>query len=204
MAESASRAKSEFLANMSHEIRTPLNGVIGMLDLLARTALTDQQQAHLAIAIRSGQSLISIINDVLDFSKIEAGKVSLELTDFSLTGAVQDVVSLLNHVADSKNVALHVQYGTLQQVDVCGDEVRFKQILSNLLGNALKFTSAGAVTIELSSRFEEHRVICDVQVTDTGIGMSAEQQQALFTPFTQADISTTRRFGGTGLGLAIS
>ena len=204
MAESAAQMKSMFLANMSHEIRTPLNGVIGMLDLLARTPLTDQQQAHLAIAIRSGQSLISIINDVLDFSKIEAGKVSLELTDFSLTGAVQDVVSLLNHVADSKNVALHVQYGTLQQVDVCGDEVRFKQILSNLLGNALKFTSAGAVTIELSSRFEEHRVICDVQVTDTGIGMSAEQQQALFTPFTQADISTTRRFGGTGLGLAIS
>ncbi len=204
MAESAAQMKSMFLANMSHEIRTPLNGVIGMLDLLARTPLTDQQQAHLAVAIRSGQSLISIINDVLDFSKIEAGKVSLELTDFSLTGAVQDVVSLLNHVAVAKNVALHVQYGTLQQVDVCGDEVRFKQILSNLLGNALKFTSAGAVTIELSSRFQGNKAICDVQVSDTGIGMSAEQQEALFTPFTQADISTTRRFGGTGLGLAIS
>jgi PAS domain S-box-containing protein len=204
MAESAAQMKSMFLANMSHEIRTPLNGVIGMLDLLARTPLTDQQQAHLAVAIRSGQSLMSIINDVLDFSKIEAGKLSLESTDFSLTVAVQDVVSMLNHVAVAKHVALHVQYGPLHQIDVCGDEVRFKQIISNLLGNALKFTSAGAVTIELSSRFDGSKVICDVQVTDTGIGMSAEQQEVLFSPFTQADVSTTRRFGGTGLGLAIS
>ncbi len=204
MAESAAQMKSMFLANMSHEIRTPLNGVIGMLDLLARTALTDQQQAHLAVAIRSGQSLMSIINDVLDFSKIEAGKLSLESTDFSLTDAVQDVISMFNHVAVAKHVALYVQYGPLHQIDVCGDEVRFKQIISNLLGNALKFTSAGAVTIELSSRFDGPKVICDVQVTDTGIGMSAEQQEVLFSPFTQADVSTTRRFGGTGLGLAIS
>jgi PAS domain S-box-containing protein len=204
MAESAAQMKSMFLANMSHEIRTPLNGVIGMLDLLTRTPLTEQQQAHLAVAIRSGQSLMSIINDILDFSKIEAGKVSLEQTDFSLKDAVQDVVSLLSHIAVTKNVALQVQFGTLQQIDATGDVGRFKQILSNLLSNALKFTDAGAVTIELCSRLQGNKVICDVHVSDTGIGMTTEQQQALFTPFTQADISTTRRFGGTGLGLAIS
>jgi len=204
LAEAAAHMKSMFLANMSHEIRTPLNGVIGMLDLLGRTALTEQQKAHLDVAMRSGQSLMGIINDILDFSKIEAGKISLEQTNFALTAAVQDVVALFNHVAVAKNVVLQVQLGTLQQVDVCGDEVRFKQIISNLLGNALKFTSAGAVTIELASRLLGNKVVCDVHVSDTGIGMSTDQQEKLFTPFTQADISTTRRFGGTGLGLAIS
>lgn len=204
MAESAAQMKSMFLANMSHEIRTPLNGVIGMLDLLSRTGLTAHQQSHVDVAMRSGQSLMSIINDVLDFSKIEAGKVSLELVDFSLTDAVQDVVRLLNHLASTKNVVLNVQFGSLQQVKVCGDEIRFKQILSNLLSNALKFTHAGKVTIQLDSRVQANKVVCDVQVIDTGIGMTAEQQANLFTPFTQADVSTTRKFGGTGLGLVIS
>lgn len=204
LAEAAAHMKSMFLANMSHEIRTPLNGVIGMLDLLGRTALTEQQQAHLDVAMRSGQSLMGIINDILDFSKIEAGKITLEQSNFALTAAVQDVVALFEHVAAAKNVVLQVQLGALQQVDVCGDEVRFKQIISNLLGNALKFTSAGAVTIALGSRADGNKIICDVRVSDTGIGMSTEQQEKLFTPFTQADISTTRRFGGTGLGLAIS
>ena len=141
LAEAAAHMKSMFLANMSHEIRTPLNGVIGMLDLLGRTALTEQQQAHLDVAMRSGQSLMGIINDILDFSKIEAGKITLEQSNFALTAAVQDVVALFDHVAAAKNVVLQVQLGALQQVDVCGDEVRFKQIISNLLGNALKFTS---------------------------------------------------------------
>lgn len=204
MAESAAQMKSMFLANMSHEIRTPLNGVIGMLDLLSRTGLNAQQQAHVDVAMRSGQSLMSIINDVLDFSKMEAGKVALELVDFALKDAVQDVVRLMNPTAIAKHVSLKVQYGTVQQATVCGDEIRFKQIISNLLSNALKFTDAGSVTIELDSRVQGNKVICDVRVIDNGIGMTAEQQANIFSPFTQADVSTTRKFGGTGLGLVIS
>ena len=204
-AEEANRAKSEFLANMSHEISTPMNGVIGMTDLLLDSHLDEEQREYAQTVNYSGQTLLAILNDILDFSKIEAGSLSLETINFELRREVEEVAALLAGHAHEKGLELvsFVEPGT--PTAVRGDPFRLRQVLTNILGNAIKFTEEGEVTLR-ADLLEDTPDTATVyfEVSDTGIGMTEKQRSGLFEPFTQADASTTRRYGGTGLGLAIS
>lgn len=204
-AEAGSRAKSEFLATMSHEIRTPMNGVLGMAELLLSSDLTNRQRHFAKTILRSGDSLMSIINDILDFSKIEAGKLQLELRDFNLRNLLEDTADLLAERAHNKGLDLTAVLPLEPVIMVKSDENRLRQVFVNLLGNAIKFTEVGEIILRLEQRqSDEHGITLSFEVIDTGIGMTDEQSSDVFDSFSQADNSTTRRFGGTGLGLTIS
>ena len=203
-AEAANLTKSEFLANMSHELRTPLNGVIGMSELLINTKLAGRQQDYALTVRRSAESLLTILNDILDLSKIEAGKLTLENIPFDLQNVVEEVGVLMSARAAEKNLELIVRYSPDAPRMFEGDPVRIRQALSNIVGNAVKFTSRGHVLIDACCLARnDGRATLALRVEDTGIGIAAGQEKKLFKKFSQGDASTTRRFGGTGLGLAI-
>jgi PAS domain S-box-containing protein len=204
-AEATSRAKSAFLATISHEMRTPLNAVIGTATLLEHTPLTEDQGELLRLLKRSGDSLLTVVNDVLDFTKIEAGRIELDERPFNLQDTVRDSVSLVEHVARQKELRLEVYFAPQTAGWMHGDDTRLRQILLNLLSNAVKFTERGGVGVDVGvDEANAERVKLRIAVSDSGIGIPADRLERLFQPFSQVDSSTTRRFGGTGLGLAIS
>ena len=205
-AESASRAKSEFLATMSHEIRTPMNGVIGMTDLLLDSKLSPSQAEYAKTVQRSGRALLTIINDILDFSKIEADRMTLEEVNFDLTHVAQGVIDLFSSDAQRKGLKITNRFEDLCVTQLWGDPSRLRQVLMNLVGNAVKFTERGSIEIVFSCHLDRDSSSGElrVEVRDTGMGIDSEVAHVLFEPFIQGDSTTLRRFGGTGLGLAIS
>ncbi len=206
-AEIASRAKSDFLANMSHEIRTPLNGMLGMAQILEDTVLTDEQTTYISQINESGQGLLSLINDILDLSKIEAGKMALNTESTDLNAVIQHVVNLLRGSAMEKNLALTFSMDPCMPIFLDADSLRLRQVLMNLVGNAIKFTEKGEVNVIvdcLEQDTELEIVKFKIRVVDTGVGISPDKLTGIFDAFSQADGSTTRRFGGTGLGLSIT
>nr|QQZ49142.1 hypothetical protein JKL49_18630 [Phenylobacterium glaciei] len=199
IADSANRSKTEFLATISHELRTPLNGVLGMAQAMSADPLSKPQRSRLGTIQESGRALLSIINDVLDISKIEAGRLELSPSVFNMAGFAQDLAALYGGLAQERGLDFSLEITPDAKGWRRGDEVRLRQVISNLLSNALKFTEVGSVT----ARIDADGDLLKVLVTDTGLGIAAERAPQLFEKFVQADASTTRRFGGTGLGLSI-
>jgi signal transduction histidine kinase len=203
--ETANLAKSTFLANMSHEIRTPMSGMLGMTELLLGTSLTDKQRNYAEKIRTSGKALLAILNDILDFSRINAGKLTLESAPFSMEEVMENVVNIFGSQVAKKGIRLQATIDPKLPAALLGDPLRLTQVINNLMGNAVKFTQAGAIRLTVKVRRQTAtEVELEISVQDTGIGMTEEELSRLFTVFGQADESTTRRFGGTGLGLAIS
>lgn len=204
-AEAADRAKSEFLANMSHEIRTPMNGILGMAELLSKSRLDTRQKTFTDVIVKSGNALLTIINDILDFSKMDAGQMSLRSAPFDPVEAIEDVASLLAAQAQEKNIELLVNIDASVQHTVDGDAARFRQIVTNLVGNAIKFTETGHVLIRLGAEAtDQSELLLKLVVEDTGVGIARDKLDTIFEKFSQVDSSSTRRHEGTGLGLAIT
>ncbi len=204
-AEQASRAKSEFLANMSHEFRTPMNGIIGMTELVLDGAVNEEQREYLELVKSSSESLLEMLNDILDLSKVEAGKLDLDPMEFSIAQKLDESLKPMKFRARQKHVPLTWHLGAGVPEIVVGDPLRLRQILLNLVGNAIKFTDTGSVTVNVDVEDEAlSTVLLHFRVTDSGIGIPKEKQSLIFEAFTQADSSTTRKYGGTGLGLAIT